>query len=258
MPTCFVIQPFSSKFDKRYHEDYKPALEDAGLEPYRVDQDPRTERLMDSIEEEIRKATICLADITTDNPNVWYELGYAFAMGRSVIMVCSKERGGKYPFDIQDRTIIEYASESRSDFDKLRDEISKRAKALVKKIAEQPVIEARQAVPTEDLKAAEISVLTIAAQETTMPDTSVTAWRVREKALRAGLTGLHFGVAIQSLRQKGFLELRHGEYDDGEYYETVTVTDNAWTWLDRKHPLLSTRERKEEDDVQLTEDDIPV
>ena len=64
-------------------------------------------------------------------------------------------------------------------------------------------------------------------------------------------------MAIQSLRQKGFLELRHGEYEDGEYYETVTVTDNAWTWLDRKHPLLSSKERKEGDDVQLTEDDIP-
>ena len=99
MPTCFVIQPFSSKFDKRYNEDYKPALEEAGLEPYRVDQDPSTEKLMDSIEKEICKATICLADITTDNPNVWYELGYAFAVGRSVIMVCSNERNGEYPFD---------------------------------------------------------------------------------------------------------------------------------------------------------------
>ena len=105
-----------------------------------------------SIEERIRNATICLADISTDNPNVWYELGYAFAVRRSVIMVCSKERGGRFPFDIRDRTIIEYASDSRSDFDKLRNEISKRAKALVKKIAEQPVIEVQPVTPTEGLE----------------------------------------------------------------------------------------------------------
>ena len=98
MPTCFVIQPFSSKFDKRFRDVYKPALEKAGLDPYRVDQDPSTEGVMDSIEQEIRAATICLADITTDNPNVWYELGYAFAAGRSVVMVCSGERkdGDRY------------------------------------------------------------------------------------------------------------------------------------------------------------------
>ena len=63
MPTCFVIQPFSPKFDKRYDDVYKPALEEAGLEPYRVDQDPGAERLIDAIEEQIRNATICLADI---------------------------------------------------------------------------------------------------------------------------------------------------------------------------------------------------
>ena len=40
MPTCFVIQPFSTKFDKRFRDVYKPALEKAGLNPYRVDQAP--------------------------------------------------------------------------------------------------------------------------------------------------------------------------------------------------------------------------
>ncbi len=51
MPTCFVIQPFDTKFDKRYDDIYKRALKQAGLEAYRVDQDPGTERLIDRIEE---------------------------------------------------------------------------------------------------------------------------------------------------------------------------------------------------------------
>ena len=246
MPTCFVIQPFSPKFDKRYHEDYKPALEDAGLEPYRVDQDPSTERLMDSIEEEIRKATVCLADITTDNPNVWYELGYAFAMGRSVIMVCSKERGGKYPFDIQDRTIIEYASESRSDFDKLREEISKRAKALVNKIAEQPVSEAKQVAPTQDLKPLEISVLAIAAGQNTIPGTSVNTWLLSKNAVRNGLTELDFAVAIRSLQRKGMVEFNTAFDMDGQEHDTVAVTDTAWSWIDSNASRFP-----------LMEDDIP-
>ena len=256
MPTCFVIQPFSPKFDKRYDEDYKPALEAAGLEAYRVDQDPRTERLIDSIEEEIHKATICLADITTDNPNVWYELGYAFAVGRSVIMVCSNERDGKYPFDIQHRTVINYASDSRSDFDKLRDEISTRAKALVKKNEARQVIEAQPVAPTNSLKEAEILVLGLAAGETALPGQWVNAWSLRECAKNAGLSRIVVSVAIRGLQQKGFVEFnRVQDEDSGEMFDGVTVTDAAWTWLYRNDSLFTGR--KKEDAVPLTKDDIP-
>ncbi|MFO1154722.1 MAG: hypothetical protein U1E42_13835 [Rhodospirillales bacterium] len=118
MATCFVIQPIDSgKFDKRFQDIYKPAIEAAGLEAYRVDHDPGVLVPIESIEKGIRLASICLADITADNPNVWYELGYAFAAERPVVMVCSEERiGKKYPFDIQHRSIISYAADSASDF----------------------------------------------------------------------------------------------------------------------------------------------
>ena len=255
MPTCFVIQPFSSKFDKRYGDVYKPALEQAGLEPYRVDQDPSTERLIDSIEEQIRSATICLADITTDNPNVWYELGYALAAGRSVIMVCSNERDGKLPLDIQHRTIIQYASESASDFDRLRDEISRRAKALVKKNAARQVIEAQQVAPTRGLKQAEILVLAIAAAEAAMPGTSISAWSLRREAEGAGLTGIGFAVAIRSLQRKGFVEFGSDEDERGERYETVAITDSAWTWIDTNDSLFSLY--REKDGAQDSDDEIP-
>src|SRR5438552_18122335 len=93
MQTCFVIQPFdAAKFDKRFDDTFKPAIDDAGLKAYRVDKDPEIEVPIDGIEAGIKAAAICLADITTDNPNVWYELGYAFAIGKPVVMVCSSER----------------------------------------------------------------------------------------------------------------------------------------------------------------------
>lgn len=42
MSTCFVIQPFDGgPFDKRYDDVIAPAIVAAGLEPYRVDRDPR-------------------------------------------------------------------------------------------------------------------------------------------------------------------------------------------------------------------------
>ena len=76
MPTCFVIQPFDrGAFDKRYDDTIAPAIAAAGLEPYRVDRDPRVVVPIDQIEEGIRASQACVADISTDNPNVWYELG---------------------------------------------------------------------------------------------------------------------------------------------------------------------------------------
>jgi nucleoside 2-deoxyribosyltransferase len=98
MPTCFVIQPFDQgKFDKRYRQTFSPAIIAAGLTPYRVDEDAGVEVPIEAIEKGIQGATICLADITTDNPNVWYELGYAMAIGRQVVMICSTEREERYP-----------------------------------------------------------------------------------------------------------------------------------------------------------------
>ena len=42
MARCFVSQPFDAgEFDKRYGQVYGPAIKAAGLEPYRVDREPK-------------------------------------------------------------------------------------------------------------------------------------------------------------------------------------------------------------------------
>jgi hypothetical protein len=90
---CFVIQPFDrGKFDKRYEDVLVPAITRAGLEPYRVDRDPSVSIPIQDIEAGIESSRACLADITTDNPNVWFELGYAIASRREVVLICSEER----------------------------------------------------------------------------------------------------------------------------------------------------------------------
>ncbi|CAN5489747.1 hypothetical protein BH10BAC2_BH10BAC2_11930 [soil metagenome] len=134
MEKCFVIQPFDSdKFDRRFVDTFKPAIEKAGLDPYRIDKDLSVKIPIDESEKEISESVICFADITLDNPNVWYKLGFAFACQKDVILVCSDERSGKYPFDIQHRQIVNYKASSKSDFEKLEDSITKRIIALLHK-----------------------------------------------------------------------------------------------------------------------------
>jgi hypothetical protein len=108
MPRCFVIQPFDEggPYDKRYADVLVPAIKGADLEPYRVDRDPATTIPIDDIEDNIRTSEICLADITPDSPNIWYEVGFAFANEKPVVMVCAKPRPTKAPFDVQHRHII--------------------------------------------------------------------------------------------------------------------------------------------------------
>jgi len=129
MDKCFIIQPFNTRFNQRYEEVFKPAIIEAGLEPYRIDQDLSTRVPIESIEKGIKESLLCFAEISTDNPNVWYELGFAFACKKDVVMVCSDERQDNFPFDIRHKQIIKYGTNSVSDFEKLKETIVKKINA---------------------------------------------------------------------------------------------------------------------------------
>lgn len=142
---CFVIQPFSDrKFIKRFEDIYKPAIEEAKLIAYRIDLDPSVRVPIEEIESKIKKSILCFADISTDNPNVWYELGYAFASDKDVVIVCDESRT-EFPFDIRHKSIIKYKTESTSDFSFLKKQITEKINALLYsrkttiKILENPI-----------------------------------------------------------------------------------------------------------------------
>ena len=47
-----------------------------------------------------------MGDTTGGNPNVFYEIGYAHALGKPTILMCKK--GEKLPFDLQGTNHIMY------------------------------------------------------------------------------------------------------------------------------------------------------
>lgn len=260
MPTCFVIQPFDSgKFDKRFDDVYVPAIEAAGLEPYRVDRDPGVEVPIEAIEEGIRNAAVCLADITTDNPNVWYELGFAFATGRPVVMVCSNERiSGKYPFDIQHRTVIQYKPESPSDFDGLKRAICDRIKALLNKSeALRQIAESDQVAPSQGLTQTELLVLATLAGDTALPGAASTVYSLKEDSERSGLTAIGFSLAFRRLAAKQLIEVKE-EWDEhrDQTYSTARLTDAGWNWIENNESLFVLK-KKAPTKFEDLDDDIP-
>jgi hypothetical protein len=235
MSTCFVIQPFDSgKFDKRFNDIYKPAIEAAGLEAYRVDQDPGVLVPIESIEKGIKQAALCLADITDNNPNVWYELGFAFASERTIVMVCSEERTGKkYPFDIQHRSIIPYMADSPSDFDRLRESLTEKIKAVLKQDAVlEKISESDPVVPIEGLAQTEIFVLAVLAGEIYLPGSSVHASLVKHEAERAGVTSMGFNLAIRKLSAKSFISEEQIFDDHGDGYPGLGISEAGWSWIE--------------------------
>jgi hypothetical protein len=131
MPTCFVIQPFDNdSFDQRYKDTFKPAITQAGFKAYRVDEDFTVDIPIAQIHKGIREAAACFVEITKDNPNVWYELGYALACEKPLCLVCEKTRRRRFPFDIQHLTIIQYSARAITDFDDLQRKIVLRLEAI--------------------------------------------------------------------------------------------------------------------------------
>ncbi|MCU0303837.1 MAG: nucleoside 2-deoxyribosyltransferase [Thermoanaerobaculales bacterium] len=255
-----MIQPFDSgKFDKRFDDVFAPAIKEAGLEAYRVDRDPNVEVPIEAIEDGIKNAAICLADITTDNPNVWYELGYAFASGRPVVMVCSEERTThRYPFDIQHRTVLNYSVEAPSDFERLRAQLSEKLMALLsKKEALRQIVESEQVAPTHGLSQPELVVLAILAGDTGLPGSSSPLYSLKRSAERSGLTSIGFSLAFRRLLSKGLIETIDTMDEHGESYEAARLTDHGWHWVERNESLFVLKKGPKPTGFDDLDDDIP-
>lgn len=240
MAICFVIQPFDAgRYDKLFRDVYAPAIKAAGYEPYRVDQDPSVSVPIESIEDGIRSAVVCLADITTDNPNVWYELGYAFAAGRPVVMVCAEDRQGrKFPFDIQHRSIVTYKPDSRSDFEALESSLTERIKAYVNKDERLQQISGNEPVsPVAGLSPPELMLVGVLAGGFS-PYGATPTFSLRNDAERAGISGMGVNLGMRRLLAKKFVEQTEMADGNGNEYEGIKLTQAAWDWIEANESLF--------------------
>ena len=105
--TSFVMQPFSGHLGTYYEAIFKPAIKQAGLTPVRADDDIfATGKIMDQVWRGIRQAKVLVAELTSKNPNVFYELGLAHALEKPVILVSSNQED--VPFDLRHIRAIFY------------------------------------------------------------------------------------------------------------------------------------------------------
>ncbi len=240
MEKCFVIQPFDKgKYDKRYNDTFVPAIRSAGLEAYRVDEDTSSIVLIETIDTQIRNASVCLADITTDNPNVWFEVGLAIAYEKDIVLICSDERTGNFPFDIRHRTIIKYTCESQSDFEKLKIEIKNKTTAFLQK----PRKNAHHIIShlaQEQLSDCEITVLSMIAANSPTLDESTSQWDLFQEIVQEGYTKIAASLALKKLQELAYIKAlkEAGDYNS-QPYTAYLPTEEGFEWLDNNQDKLT-------------------
>jgi hypothetical protein len=124
----FIAMPID--LDDPALEDVLHAIKDAaisvGLTAERIDEPASTAKITDRILESIRRAEFVIADLTYSKPNVYYEAGYAHAIGKVPIYIAKK--GTDVEFDLKDYPVIFFPN-----MQKLKSELASRLSGLIKK-----------------------------------------------------------------------------------------------------------------------------
>jgi hypothetical protein len=121
-PFIFIVMPFGAEWSDRVHavmnDGCHKVREAIEIEWQRADQIPEPGRITAQILASIQRATVILGDLTGNNPNVMYELGYADALGKPIVVL--NQDPSDSPFDLKDLRQIRY---SLSDLEHTENEL---------------------------------------------------------------------------------------------------------------------------------------
>lgn len=131
---CFVIAPIGEpeteirkKSDQVLRHLLKPSLEPE-YEVERADQISRPGIITVQIVQRIFDADLVVADLTDQNPNVYYELAIRHATRKPAIHIIS--RGQDIPFDVQDMRFVPYDLADPDSLDEARKQLRENIKAI--------------------------------------------------------------------------------------------------------------------------------
>ncbi|WP_292414003.1 hypothetical protein [Mesorhizobium sp.] len=105
-PFAFVLMPFAKEFDDIYKLGIQAVAKDSDVVAERVDEQTFTEPMLERIHRQIEAADLIIADMSGRNPNVFYEVGYAHALGKLCIHLTQSTED--IPFDLKHHRHLVY------------------------------------------------------------------------------------------------------------------------------------------------------
>src|SRR5438093_6505520 len=152
LPLCFVLMPFGTKpvgggtpinFDAVYKDLIAPAISAAGLEPLRADEEISGGIIHKPMFERLILCEYAVADLTSANANVFYELGVRHAL-RPFTTVLLFAEGGRLAFDVAPLRALPYrlsSSGSPADVESKRQALTDRLIAARESSTDSPVFQ---------------------------------------------------------------------------------------------------------------------
>jgi len=105
---CFVLMPFEPELDDVYHLGIREAVNSLGGVCQRADEIQYVGGIIEKIYDLIRSADVIVAEVTRPNPNVFYEVGFAHALSKPVVLITRDIQTS--PFDLRGHNHIIYKS----------------------------------------------------------------------------------------------------------------------------------------------------
>jgi tetratricopeptide (TPR) repeat protein len=154
-PLCFIVMPFGLKkdpgggpdidFDRIYARAIQPGVEAAGMEPVRADEERIGGIIHKPMFERLLLCDYALVDLTTGNPNVFYELGVRHA-ARPATTLTLYARHQQIPFDVAYARALPYdlGGENRfgeAEAGRLRAAVTTRFRELRERSVDEPGVD---------------------------------------------------------------------------------------------------------------------
>ncbi|HET6997036.1 MAG TPA: hypothetical protein VFI03_00470 [Solirubrobacterales bacterium] len=105
---AFVVMPFDPEFQTVYDMLIAPALEKVGYAVKRADSDLDQQNVLKDVVRGIANADLVVAELTSRNPNVLYELGVSHALRRNTVLITQSM--DDIPFDLRTYRVIRYST----------------------------------------------------------------------------------------------------------------------------------------------------
>ena len=120
--------PFDGKYDDTYFVAMTHAAESIDAVCERVDRTEYAGDVVVELKAMIEQSVVVIADLSESKPNVLYEAGYADALPRPTVYICSTPLDG-LPFDLRNTNVLPYKLGRTTE---LRQRLARRLKGLVR------------------------------------------------------------------------------------------------------------------------------
>ena len=135
-PLCFVISPIGGDetqtrkwADQTIKYLIEPAVKEHGFEVLRADQDDRAGIITTHIIQRLVSAELVIADLTSRNPNVFYELAVRHVTRKPLIQIIRAEE--EIPFDVQSMRTVKFELNDPDVLERARDALKTQVEAVL-------------------------------------------------------------------------------------------------------------------------------